>query len=597
MNTHLVRLHARPTPTVRGLAPPHPRHARVGAHRVAAALGAPVDTRLTLGAPDDAHEREADAVADRVMRMPAPGAGPGEPVRRMCAECEEEDALRRQADGEQEEEELQRQSAEEEEEPIQAKAGNTGAPDEIGADTAARIRSARGGGRPLPGGERGFFGPRLGADLGQVRVHDDGAAAELNRRLGARAFTVGSDVFFARGEYRPGTTAGRHLIAHELAHVLQQRGGDMAIRRQSIDPSCETRRAIIEEAWSSATTDLLPTTIELIELVDRVSQRGLSVDVVAAQYRMISNCFGDVGFVAGVGRLSDLLSRFRKIAAAFEAGRTLKCSAPGTTSEECRSYEACVVDGNATDIFLNESFFDPSKSAERRAVSLIHEMAHSALGAGHGSSGDAVALDCSKPFETDYRDGRDNAYSYELLVSCANGLLEAVNLEGKVDKAKAAQPGAEPAFSLGASAGVGFGDSGGVDSDTARFVGALSGRYSFGAGEFMVFAPGIGFHLIYLSPSESDPHHVAAVTTEFAGRFHLPLAGTFVDVGGGGYAGVDIGEYTGRVEAEAGLSAFAGVGWQWRALQVGPEFRAHLPLTESGEPGMVVAGRFLVELP
>ena len=66
--------------------------------------------------------------------------------------------------------------------------------------------------------------PRLGDDLGDVHVHDDAEAAGLARSVEARAFTVGSDIWFDAGEHRPGTDDGDRLLAHELTHVVQQRG-------------------------------------------------------------------------------------------------------------------------------------------------------------------------------------------------------------------------------------------------------------------------------------------------------------------------------------------------------------------------------------
>ena len=77
------------------------------------------------------------------------------------------------------------------------------------------------GGRPLEGRTRRYFEPRLGVDLSSVRVHDDPRAAESARAVSARAYALGADVVFAAGEYRPGTTSGDGLIAHELAHVAQ----------------------------------------------------------------------------------------------------------------------------------------------------------------------------------------------------------------------------------------------------------------------------------------------------------------------------------------------------------------------------------------
>ena len=92
----------------------------------------------------------------------------------------------------------------------------------VDASVQAAIDAAHGRGRPLDGA----FSRRLtsGESFHDVRVHTDDAAAALARAVSARAFTVGSDIFFAHGEYEPGTRGGTELIAHELAHVVQQRG-------------------------------------------------------------------------------------------------------------------------------------------------------------------------------------------------------------------------------------------------------------------------------------------------------------------------------------------------------------------------------------
>ena len=77
-------------------------------------------------------------------------------------------------------------------------------------------------GRPLDATTRAFFEPRFGPDLSTVRVHADGRAADSAAAVGAMACTVGSDVVFGRGRYAPYSTSGQHLLAHELAHLIQQ---------------------------------------------------------------------------------------------------------------------------------------------------------------------------------------------------------------------------------------------------------------------------------------------------------------------------------------------------------------------------------------
>jgi uncharacterized protein DUF4157 len=88
-----------------------------------------------------------------------------------------------------------------------------------------QVQAGLHGGRPLPEEDRAEVEDRTGVDLGGVRLHDDAAADRAARAVGARAFTLGDDVAFRSGEYRPHTAAGRRLIAHELTHVAQQRGG------------------------------------------------------------------------------------------------------------------------------------------------------------------------------------------------------------------------------------------------------------------------------------------------------------------------------------------------------------------------------------
>jgi hypothetical protein len=86
----------------------------------------------------------------------------------------------------------------------------------------SQIQSLKGGGQPLPGSERAFFEPRFGADFSNVRIHNDSRAAKVAQSINARAFTLGRDVVFGAGQYSPGTTNDKRLLAHELVHIIQQ---------------------------------------------------------------------------------------------------------------------------------------------------------------------------------------------------------------------------------------------------------------------------------------------------------------------------------------------------------------------------------------
>jgi hypothetical protein len=82
-----------------------------------------------------------------------------------------------------------------------------------------------GGGSPLDSATRADMESRLGHDFGDVRVHTDGAAHASAASVNAQAYTVGSNIVFQRDKYDPGSDAGKHMLAHELTHVVQQRSG------------------------------------------------------------------------------------------------------------------------------------------------------------------------------------------------------------------------------------------------------------------------------------------------------------------------------------------------------------------------------------
>ncbi len=136
---------------------------------------------LPTSRPGDAVEREADAAATQVMRAVAPPALREQPSA----------TLPRAADG-------------------------------AAAALSPEHQAALGPGEPLPLDLRAELEPRFGQSLERVRLLTDGSAAQAAASIGARAFTLGDRIAFAAGEYQPTTAAGQWLLAHEIAHVLQQ---------------------------------------------------------------------------------------------------------------------------------------------------------------------------------------------------------------------------------------------------------------------------------------------------------------------------------------------------------------------------------------
>jgi hypothetical protein len=99
------------------------------------------------------------------------------------------------------------------------------------------IAATRGSGHKLDEGSREKIGTPLGDSLDDVRVHTDEKADALANSVSARAFTTGNDVYFKQGEYSPGSSDGQQLLAHELTHVVQQRGASTSGPLQVSQPS------------------------------------------------------------------------------------------------------------------------------------------------------------------------------------------------------------------------------------------------------------------------------------------------------------------------------------------------------------------------
>ena len=189
---------------------------------------------LKISAAGDPLELEADRAADQVMNMPAAPPPPTSllaavpaQLSRKCAACEEEEKLQRK--------------------PIRAVENSTTEAPSIVHDLLRRP------GESLDAPSRAYFEPRFGHDFSQVRIHADEEAAESARSVNAQAYTVGQHVVFGAGFYAPHTGAGSRLLAHELAHVVQQSGGATAPRRTSrCDRDRELRRHARERSLTSA---------------------------------------------------------------------------------------------------------------------------------------------------------------------------------------------------------------------------------------------------------------------------------------------------------------------------------------------------------
>ncbi|AWW28651.1 hypothetical protein DN752_00010 [Echinicola strongylocentroti] len=240
-----------------------------------------VQAKLNMGQPGDQYEKEADAVADQVMNtatstdavqskgaedeevqqkplsasistvqkqemeeepvqskaeeeeavqtkteeeQPLQSKEEEEPVQAKCAECEKEEAT--MAATEDSEEPLKAEAVEKEdplqkkteEEKLQSKADSTL------QGIEGPLNKSKGRGNPLDKNTKQEMETGFAADFSKVNIHTDEKAAEMSSKIGAQAFTHGHDIYFNKGKYQPDSSKGKHLLAHELTHTIQQKG-------------------------------------------------------------------------------------------------------------------------------------------------------------------------------------------------------------------------------------------------------------------------------------------------------------------------------------------------------------------------------------
>jgi phage-related protein len=237
-----------------------------------------VRARLKLGATHDEAERQADRIAARALAAPVPGSNESfdtrmanrHAVRRAVAPTADEhaspDRLAAPAEDEQ------------------------ALPDQLERDIAALQQ----GGQPLPPPLRRDMEARFGIDLAAVRIHTDERAAGLNERLHAHAFTVGEHIAFNAGRFRPEHPAGRFLLAHELAHVAQQRGDAGRVEAAPV------RRGFWGDLYDSAAGALG----DIADwAIDRVREYGWRlIEAISPEFARTVRAILDEGILAWLGR-------------------------------------------------------------------------------------------------------------------------------------------------------------------------------------------------------------------------------------------------------------------------------------------------------
>jgi hypothetical protein len=186
-----------------------------------------VQPKLRVNDPGDLYEKEADTVADQVMRIKNPllTSLSSTAVQRKCADCEEK------------ENKIQRKE--------------TNASEQEHDSSLDNYISGLSGGQSLPDDLRNFYEPKFSYDFSHVKVHTDTAAVKSARSINALAYTSGANIVFNQGQYSPQTDSGKRLLGHELTHVVQQNGGEASIHRKpqpEIKNKCKLGTLTFQEA-------------------------------------------------------------------------------------------------------------------------------------------------------------------------------------------------------------------------------------------------------------------------------------------------------------------------------------------------------------
>lgn len=574
-------------------------HQRIGNR----AVGRMVQAKLNISEPGDEHEQEADRVADQVMRMTdlpeteTPSVDSAAPhVQRMCDSCAEEE-LHRQVN-----------EAEEEEQPIQRKATDSDAGELSGVNNLS-------GGQPLPTSVREFFEPRFGYDFSSVRVHTDSHAAESAKSINALAYTKGSDIVFAEGQYATGSSAGQKLLAHELTHVMQQSSG-------TVQPSRVQRRVNVGPD-AAARTEML----------------------------------GLFNFLCPAGNFS-LVGRSIRSNCSNPAGPSCECLCDATT-DRARTYDIDVQDASRND--RPETLHDGSTVTVADATvgphtftgtnpSIIMTRASSAMEfavfapdctpiwaenwrifghefCGHGrlnqsypgedkgnrpahdptiDTENSIAAEHGAPARGHFSDPRQGESATNPVGARTNILFKLrdgwhfesptacvvtrppVPAPGPVPVPRPGpSPLTTPAFRWSVSA------LGGLEATE------LQGLFGLGAevsplrdGPLLVFNPIIGLNVVYSPSTDIQPREFMLAMADIGLRIQQPVRGAFFDVNAGAFMGFEAEAPGMGREFTGGLSVGAGAGWRWERIEAGIETRTLFPLTENDPTRVLILGRF-----
>lgn len=344
--------------------------------------------KLKIGQPGDKYELEADSVADGVMAMNQTDTMQMHPI-------QEEQSLQPKIlmnptnSGKND---IQMKCAKcEDEEKVQAKSlsgGNYATP-----FISQQIQMSKGNGKTMSTAANQFMSNAFGNDFSGVQLHTDSEAVKMNRQLGARAFTYGNDIFFNEGEYNPESNKGKHLLAHELTHTIQQGNGIGKQVQKYSHEDCDENLDLRPHIWPAD------------HMAKTMVNNGISA-LTASPVTAATNSVLDKHFNShSASTVASVLAVLRSIKAAFDADDyTYECE------DDCDDANAYVY-GVWSDIHLCMNQLR-GKDNKGIAAIIVHESSHY-----YGGTDDNVYYfsfgSGTAPSSLSASDAVENADSYE----------------------------------------------------------------------------------------------------------------------------------------------------------------------------------------
>ena len=376
-----------------------------------------IQPKLTVNHPNDLYEKEADAMADKVVQRktipffnqtnhPNSFFNPsGNSIQRKCASCEQEEKLQKMNLDGKEIENLQRKPIFEsnQEETIQRKGAITTLSNSSSTFESS-LSNSKGNGSSIPTSTNDSMSSAFGTDFSHVRIHTDSSAIQMNKEINAQAFTHGSDIYFNSARYNPSSNEGKQLLAHELTHVVQQTKSNENIINRSVNDNSTCDPTVDASAPPSPLTfiilsdsmaDMHLTMARVTLSLDLMNTTGIPAGSGFNAYRRrfgdpaqvrnkfrnrFNNSLHDTLAEAQASEMRSLISILDRLSSVLARDINYRCIGPhvrtiGGSVFDCATTGFALISINGVNrIIICPAFWGLSPS--QRGIGIIHEAVH-----------------------------------------------------------------------------------------------------------------------------------------------------------------------------------------------------------------------------